>query len=292
MCRRARCGAGSGRNLILVSDYSTVGVVGAESISQMFDSGTLANSSSVSKKLAVSSSFSQNQVHFSAAATVDASANLGRLQDSSSNYSLGSGTGAGTYVTLTWTDTLTVVAPTLSPTTPVQLSIEMDISPFILTASNAYIGSVLEEVGMGFAASGPSAASSVNLSAALCDGDAEGCFPPTDQFPLDQSAILTTYPGATISLAGLLSATGNAEGYTMQSPCASNPCSTNYQSKSGFTGSVDFYVVPLTTGTSYVSASGMSYLPGVPEPSTKALLLAGLAGLMLVLRAGWWRSAA
>ena len=50
----------AGATLYSVSDYTTVGVMGAEPISQMFDSGTLAGSTSVSKQLAVSSSFSQN----------------------------------------------------------------------------------------------------------------------------------------------------------------------------------------------------------------------------------------
>ena len=105
-----------------------------------------------------------------------------------------------------------------------------------------------------------------------------------------ESAILTTYPGATISLAGDLNASGNAEGSTTQSPCTPNPCFTNYQAESGFEGTVGFFVVPLTAGASYISASGTSYLTTVPEPSTKALLLAGLAGLVLVRGAARWRS--
>jgi hypothetical protein len=166
-----------------------------------------------------------------------------------------------------------VVAPTLSPTTPVQFNIVMD--PWVnIKAYQASTGSVLEEVGMGFAANGSLPGANVDLTEVLCDGDAEDCFPPTG--PLRESAILTTYPGATISLAGDLDASGNAEGSTTQSPCTPNPCFTNDQAESGFEGTVGFFVVPLTAGASYISASGTSYLTTVPEPSTKALLLAGL----------------
>ncbi|HEX3681016.1 MAG TPA: hypothetical protein VHU83_00645 [Bryobacteraceae bacterium] len=288
-------GLGAGRalsaTLYSVSDSTTVSVTGPggeSNSSKTFDSGTLANTTSVSKQLEISSSFTSPQVQSSGTATAGATASLGRLQDSSFAYSLTNGTGLdfigpGTSVSLTWTDSLTVVAPTLSPTTPVQFNIEMDFSPFTLAASST-LGSVLEQVGVGFIVNGSSPGSSLDLNQVLCDGDAEGCFPPTG--PIDQSAILTTYPGATISLAGNLSANGYAYAYG----CPYSPCVN--QSESGFQGAVNFYAVPLTPGASYVSASGTSYAPGVPEASALGLLLAGAVALALAsCVAAGWRSA-
>ena len=294
-------GFGAGRvsatTLYYVSDYTNIFTQISAVKEKSFNSGDLSNVKTVSNTLNVSDSTSNSQLQFKATASVSGTTNLGNLHFSSDAYGFGETAHGDASVDLVWMDTLTVVAPALSPNTPVLFSFEMDpkgsITAFV-SGTGAQQGSYSENVRLRFGATESARSGSVTLNEQICSVLNIGgpCPSTTTAGPQIESGILTTYPGATISVMGSLDAGGDAQGNTVEFSCTggNGPCFTNYGSevKANFQDTINFYVQPLTPGASYTSASGTSYLPpvlqSVPEPSTAALLLVAAAGLLLAVR--------
>ena len=197
---------------------------------------------------------------------------------------------------LSWFDSLTIIDPSVSSTTPLKFMIEMDplgsisINGGCGNGGTLYVSACTSEnavVSSSFSFGGSS------LNETICEDGQSNCV--SHNFPSLQEAIVTVYPGELINIAGSLNAYGYAEGVT-QGFCLGSlivdyaPCGAyNITSTTDilFSDTVSDYILPLTPGASYTTASGVSYLPpsnlsATPEPPTFWLMATGILGMF-----GW-----
>jgi hypothetical protein len=108
--------------------------------------------------------------------------------------------------------------------------------------------------------------------------------------PYDFSYVLSTYPGAKVTVSDELYTSSTADGQTWGDyPCGKSTC-ISYASASAdsyFLNTSHFTLSPITTGAFYTSASGVSYLGSqnaismAPEASTWILFLTGFLGVAI-----------
>jgi hypothetical protein len=207
---------------------------------------------------------------------------------------------------LSFSDILTVVDNNVSRTTPVQLQFNLTLDGSIdafneavhrgkqTIATNAT--SVVSGGFSAFVEAGSGLNSSLSLGETLCTeaGLKGGCgnnskgykvFPGgqvNDTGDIVLSGIITTTPGARIDIGGILESQSAAQGATDAYPCGKSTCFVDLSASAGsdFTHSAAFTVTPLTSGASFQSASGASYLgtstQTTPEPPSGLLLACGL----------------
>lgn len=248
--------------------------------------------------------------HRGASTQVGGTAQYGDLHTSTQVSAIGNplgnpGLGKGIAI-FSFNDILTAVDNRVSPRTPIQFEFNLTLDGSIAAfneavhrgkttiATNAFS---YTSGGFGaFVEAGSGLPSSLGLGETLCTeaGLKGGCghnskgykvFPGgqlNDTGDIVLSGIITTTPGARIDIAGILTTESAAQGATDAYPCGKSTCFVDLSANasSDFADSAAFTVIPLTSGASYQSASGASYLgtstQATPEPSPGLLLAAGL----------------
>jgi hypothetical protein len=260
--------------------------------------------------------------HRGASTQVGGTAQYGDLHSSSQVSAIGNplgfdpGFGKG-IAGVSFSDILTVVDNNVSKTTPVQLQFNLTIdgsidafNQAVHRGKNTIATNAFSVVSAGFSAfveAGSGLNSNLSLGETFCTeaGLKGGCghnskgykvFPGgqvNDTGDIVLSGIITTTPGARIDIGGILNNESGATGATDAYPCGKSTCFVDLSAGAfaDFTHSAAFTVIPLTSGASYQSASGTSYL-GTSTQTTpelpSGLLLAG--GLLILAGTTFLRS--